>query len=222
MNLQNDTLRNANIILCGPSDLQNSLISQYLSTNLSSNCRCYTDIPTEKELEQDHLLPLNMMLLEANQNMLVLWQEMVKKYELYSGQTFPVVIFNAERDFELDKHVIKRVRGVFYKDDNLDLFLKGLLTITKGEYWFSSHFLINVILSELQNCSELGRMHTLTQREMDILNYLVNGFDNNEIADELCLSYHTVKNHFTSIFKKIDVKNRMQAILWAKKYLSGT
>ena len=134
MNLQNDTLRNANIILCGPSDLQNSLISQYLSTNLSLNCRCYTDIPTEKELEQDHLLPLNMMLLEANQNMLVLWQEMVKKYELYSGQAFPVVIFNAERDFELDKHVIKRVRGVFYKDDNLDLFLKGLLTITKGEY----------------------------------------------------------------------------------------
>ncbi|HCE1483784.1 TPA: helix-turn-helix transcriptional regulator, partial [Vibrio parahaemolyticus] len=40
-----------------------------------------------------------------------------------------------------------------------------------------------------------------------------------DIADSLFVSEHTVKSHLYSIFRKLEVKNRMQAITWAKRNL---
>jgi DNA-binding CsgD family transcriptional regulator len=52
----------------------------------------------------------------------------------------------------------------------------------------------------------------LTTREMDVLNLLVQGYSNREIADRLFISIHTVKNHITNIFQKIGVNDRSQLI----------
>jgi DNA-binding CsgD family transcriptional regulator len=52
----------------------------------------------------------------------------------------------------------------------------------------------------------------LTTREMDVLNLLVQGCSNREIADRLFISIHTVKNHITNIFQKIGVNDRSQLI----------
>jgi len=52
----------------------------------------------------------------------------------------------------------------------------------------------------------------LTSREMDVLNLLVQGCSNREIADRLFISIHTVKNHITNIFQKIGVNDRSQLI----------
>ncbi|MDO9534328.1 MAG: LuxR C-terminal-related transcriptional regulator [Bacillota bacterium] len=49
----------------------------------------------------------------------------------------------------------------------------------------------------------------LTKRERDILELLMKGMKNKEIADALFLSVHTVKTHMQNIFKKMDVTNRM-------------
>jgi len=59
----------------------------------------------------------------------------------------------------------------------------------------------------------------LTQREIEILALVAVGARNEEVADELCISPHTVKSHLHNIFKKIDVPNRLQAALWAAKNL---
>lgn len=59
----------------------------------------------------------------------------------------------------------------------------------------------------------------LTQREQEILAQLTTGEPNSIIASKLHLSEHTVKNHMYNIFKKIGVKNRVQASNWAKLYL---
>lgn len=59
----------------------------------------------------------------------------------------------------------------------------------------------------------------LTQREIQVLEFLRIGLTNNKLADELFVSEHTVKSHLYKIFKKISVSNRTQAIAWAHKYL---
>ena len=59
----------------------------------------------------------------------------------------------------------------------------------------------------------------LTPREVEILDVLASGAKNEEIANRLFISPHTVKTHLYNIYKKIHVGDRLQAVLWAAKHL---
>ncbi len=52
----------------------------------------------------------------------------------------------------------------------------------------------------------------LTPREREILEYLADGWSNSEIADRLELSLRTVKFHLESLFRKLGVKRRTEAV----------
>lgn len=58
----------------------------------------------------------------------------------------------------------------------------------------------------------------LTQRENEILRYLIQGHSNQEIGQQLVISETTVKNHLAHIFKKLRVSNRTQAAYIAQKF----
>ena len=58
-------------------------------------------------------------------------------------------------------------------------------------------------------------MKNLTEREMNVLYYLVSGLTNKEISKNLNISVHTTKAHLESIFEKLEVKNRVQAAIKA-------
>lgn len=55
----------------------------------------------------------------------------------------------------------------------------------------------------------------LTERELEVLQYVVKGKTNKEIAQILMITHHTVKAHVASIIRKIGVKNRLDAALLA-------
>lgn len=55
----------------------------------------------------------------------------------------------------------------------------------------------------------------LTDRELEVLQYVVDGKTNREIAQILTITHHTVKAHVASIIKKIGVKSRFDAALFA-------
>lgn len=55
----------------------------------------------------------------------------------------------------------------------------------------------------------------LSPREVEILQFVTNGLSNKEIASELHISQQTVKNHMTSILKKLNVQDRTQAAVTA-------
>jgi len=56
----------------------------------------------------------------------------------------------------------------------------------------------------------------LSNRELEVLKMLGRGVRNNEIADALFISQETVKRHLSTIYRKLDVKNRHQALVGAK------
>jgi NarL family two-component system response regulator LiaR len=66
---------------------------------------------------------------------------------------------------------------------------------------------------EMVAIPELG----LSQREMEVLELMSQGFTNQQIADKLFLSIHTIKTHGSNLFVKLDVKNRTQALIKAKE-----
>ncbi len=57
----------------------------------------------------------------------------------------------------------------------------------------------------------------LTARELEVLKFISIGLNNNEIADKLHVSVHTSKAHVQSIFKKLGVTDRTQAVVKAIK-----
>ncbi len=70
-----------------------------------------------------------------------------------------------------------------------------------------------------QDKSSKSGSEDLTERQIQILALVAVGATNDEIADKLCISPHTVKTHLYRIFKNINVPNRVQASLWAAKNL---
>lgn len=69
--------------------------------------------------------------------------------------------------------------------------------------------------SEEQGISGIRRAHGLTEREVDVLLALSEGYSDKEIAARLYLSESTVKTHLRSIYQKLGVRNRAQAAAWA-------
>lgn len=66
---------------------------------------------------------------------------------------------------------------------------------------------------EMVTLPELGLSH----REMEVLELMSQGLTNQQIADKLFLSIHTIKTHGSNLFVKLDVKNRTQALIKAKE-----
>ena len=58
----------------------------------------------------------------------------------------------------------------------------------------------------------------LTSREMDVLSCIAKGFSNQDIAQALFVSEKTVKNHLTNIFRKLNVNDRTQALIYVLKH----
>ncbi|MDY7079472.1 MAG: response regulator transcription factor [Chloroflexota bacterium] len=55
----------------------------------------------------------------------------------------------------------------------------------------------------------------LAGREGEVLRLLARGWDNARIAEKLCISEGTVKKHVTSIYAKLHVRSRAEAVAWA-------
>ena len=63
-----------------------------------------------------------------------------------------------------------------------------------------------------------GRNERLTAREMDVVACIAKGFSNQDIAQALFVSEKTVKNHLTNIFRKLNVNDRTQALIYVLKH----
>lgn len=133
------------------------------------------------------------------------------------------VLLNAPTAMDRDLLLMwPQICGLFFRQDPLDRLVAGLQKILLGEYWMPRHLLCELVEYYRQGNSYLLRNDTLlTAREQEIIRYLMTGASNVEIADSLFVSEHTVKSHLYNVFKKLNVKNRIQAVSWAKEYLDA-
>jgi two-component system NarL family response regulator len=72
-------------------------------------------------------------------------------------------------------------------------------------------------LAQLRRRTETLESLRLSARELDILRLMARGLSNRQIAAQLSLSYHTVKNHVQNIFRKLDVARRIEAVEHARR-----
>ncbi len=138
-------------------------------------------------------------------------------------ETVYVALLNVIRDASwVAECVHHRVRGLFFRDDPIELVVRGLIAMIDGAVWVSRQTLLAAARHEPRSAEGDG-VHSavgdLTRREKEILGLVCVGATNQEIADKLFISTNTVKTHIYKVYKKIHVPNRMQAALWAAKHL---
>jgi DNA-binding NarL/FixJ family response regulator len=120
-----------------------------------------------------------------------------------------------------DKNYIKDsmsagANGYIVKTVDIDNLVKIIISFNAGEEIVSPYLLDLGI--DLQAKSDEVDDHDfhLTKRERQILNCLAEGKVNKEISSSLFLSVETVKTHMKSIFRKLDAKSRLDAVMKAK------
>lgn len=105
--------------------------------------------------------------------------------------------------------------GYILKEADSTLLVKAINIVTSGERYIQPS--IAAMLRQSKIIEQQNRVEALTKRELEIIKLLVGGLYNKEIADNLNISEKTVKNHISSIFRKINVSDRTQAAVYAIK-----
>ncbi|MFY9483028.1 MAG: response regulator [Tissierellaceae bacterium] len=112
--------------------------------------------------------------------------------------------------------------GYITKDNNRQNLIQVIRRVASGgKYLQPSLGMIlrqNLEEEEYDDYSEdIKKMELLSRREFEILTLVARGNTNKEIGNKLFISEKTVKNHMTQIFKKIEVEDRVQAVIFAYK-----
>jgi DNA-binding NarL/FixJ family response regulator len=111
-------------------------------------------------------------------------------------------------------------RGIFCPSQSpFKALCRCIDRVHSGQIWAKSSELVHVLdafckLAPLRLVNAEGS-HLLTKREEDVVRLLGEGMQNREIAQELDLSEHTVKNYLFHIFDKLGVSSRVELILYA-------
>ncbi len=139
-----------------------------------------------------------------------------------------VILMTAYDDGEQMLHAaIAGASGYCTKDIQPEHLTELILNVGEGRYVMAgevmseksfAHWLQLQLESARRSYSEPGSpFHPLSEREMEVLNLVVEGKSNKEIAALLGISHQTVKNHITSILRKFGVEDRTQAVVYALK-----
>ncbi|ARX84162.1 hypothetical protein SMD44_03599 [Streptomyces alboflavus] len=131
--------------------------------------------------------------------------------------------------FDMDEYVVASLRagasGFLPKDVSPAELVAAVRTVHTGEAAVAPRLLTRLISAYVtasrrpQPPSQVPGACELTPREVEVWHLLATGLDNAEIASAMGISTSTVKNHITSIFAKLSVRDRAQAVISA--YESG-
>ncbi|WLD94817.1 response regulator transcription factor [Alkalihalobacillus sp. AL-G] len=105
--------------------------------------------------------------------------------------------------------------GYLLKDAPSDEVIDAIHTVARGESILHPSMAKKLIDFHHKKKQSHLKTSELTEREKDVLLCLVEGLSNKEIAERLFISDKTVKIHVSNILKKLSVKSRSQAIIYA-------
>ena len=137
---------------------------------------------------------------------------------LAAGDTARVLILTT---FDLDEYVYEALRagasGFVLKDDPPEQLIAAVRIVAGGEALLSPSITKRVIkqFTRIPQPAPSKQLDELTERELDVFRLIARGLSNAEIGRELYISDTTVKTHITHILQKLDLRDRVQAVVLA-------
>ncbi|MBO4376734.1 MAG: response regulator transcription factor [Lachnospiraceae bacterium] len=108
-------------------------------------------------------------------------------------------------------------KGIISRNASLEQFTEALGKLIEHKDYYQPELIPGINSLLLKNKEDDKKLASLTKRELEVLKGAASGLLNKEIGTSLNISERTVKNHLASIFKKIEVKDRTQAAVFAIK-----
>ena len=153
-------------------------------------------------------------------------------FSLFSNKSirFLAVGTNWPEDKQI-KALVLGASGYCDKTTPPELLLQAVKSILKGDIWIQRHLVPKVISAliqmeavpvdpekEQQFNESTKLIKTLTDRELDVAKMIRSGENNKTIASTLFISERTVKAHLSSIFRKLNVSDRLHLALFIKEF----
>lgn len=135
-----------------------------------------------------------------------------------------VIILTMHNEASLIKKVMDiGADGYLLKNADSEELINGLRTVLAGKAYFSSEVTQSLLHPNKSNKSafeldpDTMNLSKLTEREIEILKLIAEGFSNKEIGEKLYISHRTVDTHRTNLMKKLDSHNIAGLIKFAIK-----
>jgi DNA-binding NarL/FixJ family response regulator len=123
--------------------------------------------------------------------------------------------------FDLDEYVYEALRagasGFVLKDDSPEQLITAVRTVAAGDALLSPAITKRVIqkFAHMPRPAPPKGLDELSERELDVFRLMARGLSNGEIGQELFISETTVKTHVTHVLQKLNLRDRVQAVVLA-------
>ena len=219
---EQDAIRSLRVLLASPVEGRRRQWAQGLSSiSTVSQVSSLSDLQKELASLKPAVLLLDLSFSGLHDS------EDISSIQRVSPSTKIILLTKTHDDHEGTAMLEAGVKGYCNVDIDSNLLQKAVQMVHKGEIWVGRKFISQLLdalvtLTEKQRTTSLPEMEEslecLTPRERQIVRLLGGGASNKEIANELNVTEKTVKAHFTSIFRKLGVSDRLHLALFVNGY----
>ncbi len=160
------------------------------------------DSLTEDEMQ----LPPDVLLLD--------WNDRESKTLIQQSSAATIILISELEDINLGTVLAARIKGVLPQTVEESEIIAAIFAVAAGLVVLHPGVIDNLssIKANSHQQTDINLIQTLTPREIEVLQMLTNGLSNKVIAQQMHISEHTVKFHISSIFQKLDVSTRTEAV----------
>lgn len=135
-----------------------------------------------------------------------------------------ILVLTGLRDPKIrERAIMQGASGIVLKEEQAEIIIKAIERVHGGELWLDRATIAGVFgqiagRGRLASPEEL-KIASLTPKELKVIAAIVEhgGASNREIARELHMSEHTLRNHLTSIYDKLSLRNRLDLFMYASE-----
>lgn len=133
-----------------------------------------------------------------------------------------VILLTNRNDISFLQDVLRTgARGVVQRQKPVHHIPIAIRKVTKGELWFERDTTAQMIQQLLRTSNDKSsdpeeqKISAITAREREVIELICEGLRNKEISERLHISDATVSHHLTSIFRKLEIEDRVSLVIYA-------
>lgn len=198
-----------NILLIGACSIQ----SQFIQRELEKNKRFKILRKSVSQLQSTEPVVPYTLIVVANE---LLVERDCFDFIVKQVPDIDLVVYDVPTDIaELMLFYCPGLKGVLHENSPIEHLSRCIDAVQTGEYWLPRKVMAKMLLEYKPyalSLHEVSESNSLTKREKQILDRLIKGLSNLEIAEELFVAESTVKTHVYKLYKKLNVCCRKEAI----------